>query len=488
MLGRRLTFEDTIKNPNIFLITITNIIPIILHFDEFQKKIPLNRENIAPEDQLYYQLSSFFSGILNLPIFILLSGTKYTIINTIGDNLGSPLNGKVDPIIIPFLKEEDLEIYADRIFIQVTTKEEIMIKNCYLKWLKYMSFGHPRTMEYMTVQFIKYFNDFLTSEFEGWIEEDLETVFNEINNLVETSLQNTHLRSNPIKKLHKLIANSPPSIVNILFTYINERLIKGMYLGQLESDISAEFIIGKKDDDEKNQEQEVKKEQLKNILSQLVEVGFFSRNGHNNFYMSSMYALKYFTQKFHEWIPLLSKAFEKLLSNSGLFSFIQSNAAIMGSFWEEVFSAVLSDYQIQSDSNIPEDIVDCYGNLSYPKINKKIEIEYIKKRPVVNTPYLKKLKPYHLYITPLIQGIDGILLYDETVFLIQIKRSPDSNYVEKGLTAVLQAAKRLQRSNFTIVPWLIDVLGGLNPKRLENKNILYTTKNHLIEFLPESLK
>ena len=64
---------------------------------------------------------------------------------------------------------------------------------------------------------------------------------------------------------------------------------------------------------------------------------------------------------------------------------------------------------------------------------------------------------------------------------------PKGNEVEKGLNAVLGAATRVKRSEYTIIPWLIDVLGGLNSKKLENKNILYTTKKHLTNFLPESL-
>ena len=107
---------------------------------------------------------------------------------------------------------------------------------------------------------------------------------------------------------------------------------------------------------------------------------------------------------------------------------------------------------------------------------------------MINVHYLKNLKTNILYVFPLAKGVDGILLYENVVFIIQIKCSKRADYVEKGLTTVLQVVKRLQRSKFTIVPWLIDVLGGLNPKKIENNNILYTTKTHLVKFLPERLK
>jgi hypothetical protein len=473
------TLKEIIENPTNFLQKITGYIPIILHFDEFQRSIPDNRNAIRPADQLYYQLSSFFSGILDQPIFIILSGTKYTIISTIGDNLGSPLNGKVDPIVIPFLEEKDIDVFADLIILDARSKAEIMIKIMYTKWLKYMSNGHPRTMEYMTKEFIIYFNKLIPLGFEGWVDDDLEVPFNELNELVENSLKASHLRTASINKLYDLVVNAPPTIIHFLFEYINERLLKGSTLGQLESNILAEFSK------ESREEKDLKKKQLRDILSKFVEVGFFSRNGQDNFYVSSIYALKYFSEEYRKWIPILSNAFEKLLSGDGLFSFIQHNAAVMGSFWEEIFSTLLSNSQVQNQLSIPRDIVDIYGNLSVPIIDKNIEIELIKERPIINTPYLKLLETEKLYMFPLAKGVDALIIYKNTVFLIQIKRSKDSAYVEKGLKEILDAVKRVKSSEFSIVPWLVDVLGGLKLEKLENKNILYTTKKHLTHLLPK---
>ena len=87
-----------------------------------------------------------------------------------------------------------------------------------------------------------------------------------------------------------------------------------------------------------------------------------------------------------------------------------------------------------------------------------------------NLPYVKSLKPNILYMTQLATGIDGLLIYENTLFLIQIKRSKDNFYVGCGLKDVLKAAKSLKRLKYNIVPWLVDILGGLNPKKLENKN------------------
>jgi hypothetical protein len=72
------------------------------------------------------------------------------------------------------------------------------------------------------------------------------------------------------------------------------------------------------------------------------------------------------------------------------------------------------------------------------------------------------------------------------VFLIQIKCSNRAN-LKDGLDALLLVAKKVKNSQYAIVPWLIDVLGGFQPKELENKNLLYTTKKHLAHLLPNRL-
>ena len=78
---------------------------------------------------------------------------------------------------------------------------------------------------------------------------------------------------------------------------------------------------------------------------------------------------------------------------------------------------------------------------------------------MINSPYIKKLKPKILYVFPLAKGVDGILLYEKVVFLIQIKCSLRPNYVEKGLDAILALTNYLQKSQnqhqYTIVPWKI---------------------------------
>ena len=478
-LGRGLSFESAVKNPTNFIETISKIIPIILHFDEFQKSIPLNQKNVVPEEQLYYQLSSFFSGILDLPIFILLTGTQYTIIHTIGDNLGSPLNGKVKSIVIPFLEESDIEDYVNQIIIDTNSKEEIKIRNMYLNWLKYMSGGHPRTMEYMSEQFVNKFKPLIKSGFDGWVDEDLEEIFSDINRSTEVSLRKTHLRTKPITELKKFITENPTNMVKYFFEYVNERLMIGTNLGPLEEDLSAEIRL--------NNEQQIKKIELTNLLSKFVEVGFFSRNGENNFYVSSIYAFKYFSEIFHDWIPTLSETFDKLLSGYELLSFIKKNSAVMGYFWELIFSTIIEHSANLSNLIIPTDIVDVYGSLSFPAIDKKIKINQLKQKPLVNISFLTKIKPEILYTLPLAKGVDAILLYKDTVFLIQIKNSERADYVEKGLNAIIREAKRVKKSKYTIVPWLIDVLGGLKLEKLENIDILYTTKKHLAELLPERL-
>ena len=106
---------------------------------------------------------------------------------------------------------------------------------------------------------------------------------------------------------------------------------------------------------------------------------------------------------------------------------------------------------------------------------------------MLNPGYLKRLKPNILYISPQSEGADGVLRYENTIFLMQIKCSKRTGYLKKGLDSILSSAKLVEDSEFTIIPWLIDVLGALKPEELEGKNILYTTKKHLTDFLPESL-
>ena len=444
-----LKWDDLIDDPFILLIQIANQIPIIINFDEFQELIKIDRENPKKIDKsLYYDMGVFLSSLLEYQILVVITGTQFTIINTIGENMGSPLNGKVGKFTLPNLKIEEQKEFVSYIIQDPVNSDEEKLYRLFENWLIRNSGGHPRSMYYMA-------DEFLTQlELIGGLEKitDYTQFFKELDKKLFRLLEGEFWKSKYKNLIEGRIGIHDATELNQIFNYILTKLKINDFsleLGQLKSELYDTFA---------NSDNE-KQKRINNVLEILIQFGYLLINGYDNIYVTSRYALYSFLKDWSKYFSGWSAIFEECMNNPLIWEFILYSPQSFGWNFEVLIKYGLLGpiREMAVSKSFPFDFAENYG-----------EFKTWQKEWVVSVPdkYEKIMEDYDLskihelsektYIMlPKTTGIDAIIKEDNKLIVIQIT-SGQKDYISQKFKKFKKfITEKVQNYSEKIIPWFI---------------------------------
>ena len=437
---------------------LSSVIPIFFAADEiqeFQKSTFISVEN-EEETALHY-FTRLLKSLLNLRILLILSGTRYHILSQIGSKIGSPIREKVESLVITNFNREEIIDYVKQVYelikIADIKQEENKILNLinnYQQFLFAFSGGHPRTIERTTMLFLNNISFLL--EKSG--HKDYAKFVDFLLPLSKKSFENTLLTKEKENELVKLSTNIQFSIVK---KWIIERSYNGHSLGQ-----PPEII-----------ENQSAKEEVDDIIYNLMNLGFIVQNGMFNYYITSYFHFLAFLKPYHE----NHEVFLKEVLHNKFFELMCGFHSGFGYTFENIFSTALIIYGSKAQKNafIPLDVSLLKGLMV---IKEKINWSKL------------SLDPNILYQTPVAKAVDAIIHQENELILMQITtaRQPDSSKIDM-LVNQLDAIdyQQLKLGNIKkIQGWIVSLYKFISevPTR---KNLLVTAGDSLIPILGEDL-
>ena len=477
------TWKKLMHNPSLFLTSIANTIPIILHYDEFQELIKIDRDDPSIIDKsLYYEMSIFLSTLVTQKLLVILTGTQFTIMNTIGENLGSPLNGKVGKFTLPFLNIDDQKEYISYIMQKPQTQDEKDLISLYENWLIRNGGGHPRTMYYMTDEFLKKIEEY--KDIKKFIT-NYNGFFKDLDKKLYEQLEGLYWKSKYQDLIVKRVGIHDPQEVRQILTYILNTLKMsetGFELGQLKFNLH-QHLVNKKD--------KSKKKRIDNVLEILIQFGYLLINGNDNIYVTSRYALYAFLQDWSQYLPGWSAVFDECMNNPLIWEFILYSPQDFGWNFE-----VLTKYgllgpirEMETTKKFPVDFSQQFGKffdwqgewvISVPNKYEKIMVNY-------NISKIDELPEKTYIMLPETTGIDAIIKEEDKIIVIQIATG-QKEYINKkfrDFKAYLAKFFQLDTAQL-IIPWFITPSEfKLTDKKTENYNGLITNGAMLQEIFEE---
>jgi len=439
-------------------IDLSRIIPIFFAIDEIQELQKLtfeNKDNDDPETEtgLHY-FSRILKNLLNSRILLVLSGTRYHILSQIGGDLGSPIRQKVKPLIIQKFEKKEVLAYVKELKKLVESKEKsedinYQLEN-YQQFLFAFSGGHPRTIESITEHFLNYLQHLLSdskyldySVFVGFFLPKLKEFFS--NSLFST--------------VHK------EALLNLAVSE-SFSIIKGWLLNRA----SQGQFLGERPQCSENPQMD---EEIKRIVYELMNIGIIVQNGNYNYHITSYFHFLEFLNLYNEPYDLFLR---EVLHNK-YFKLMCGFHSGFGYTFENVFAAALliRGSKNQQESKIP------------------IQIKQLKSLKVLKgkTKWSEvQIESNILYQTPMAETIDGYLLQDNNLLLMQITTAnpPDSLKIE-SLLAEIKAFSELKLEvvkDMKVRGWFISLF-KLKKELPSYKNLLITAGNQLVPFIGEEL-
>ncbi len=443
------TIDELIRDPMELLDEVSNNIPIILHFDEFQETIHGDNKTI------YNEIGIFLSGLLSSNIFCILSGTKFTIIRTIGSNRISPLNGKTVPIIIPYLSEVFQEEFASHIITLTEASDDIekLILIYFTNWLKFYSGGHPRTMEYMTSIFITSISDLRITNNVSEMKKRLSKLFIAINQETIETLHGIFWKEKYKDFIEEETRDIPEELQQKIIQHIGKKLEMDRDLSTLIRSISQASHFSK-----------FPKNQIEDFLSVLVQAGYLLINGNNRFYIPSRYAFQAFLQDWQHYLPNWYKTFQGFFKNPlvneimhhsaqsfGWTSEIYIKYGIMSSFGE--FNKIFPSYYVKG----------CGHYKKQPIPEFEIPQSYSQMQGNVSVELLSTLQEKNYVVFSNEEAIDAIIKQDGMILALQITTNKSKDQLKKKLLKLIEFCAKLEQDarelelKLKILPWFISL-------------------------------
>lgn len=452
------------KNPTLndvhdLFVGLSKIIPIFFAADEIQEfqKISFNQndlegQSVVQETALHY-FTRILKDVINLRVFAVLSGTRYHILSQIGEKIGSPIRQKVKPLVISNFTLEDITAYVERVKTIIRDSKEISPEKMvdvdvtnYARFLKAFSGGHPRTIENITEMFLKNLpiidNDANLQSFEGFMEFMLPKL---------TEVYGTQLLSSDQKEALSGLKSSEE------YALVKEWLVmngsKGLLLGKRPT------ASGTLNDEE-----------LTRIIFDLMNIGIIVQNGSNNYYLTSYFHFTEFLKVYHE--P--HEEFLKQVLHNKYFKLMCGSHSGLGYTFENVLAASLL-IKGRDVSELPI------------KVSKLRDIDELK--GMVNWSELV-VEPNVLYQTPSAKAIDGFILQDDELFLLQITTALHPDLAK--LTALIEQVEALKSIKLKIKGvnkihgWFIS-LYSLKSRPSHLENLILTDGEALSTILTEEI-
>ncbi len=293
--------EISLNRVTMLILSLASILPVFLVTDEIQVL-----EGITEgKSTLLRTYATFLSGLLSHRILLAISGTQYTIVSKIGHGIGSPLNGKIEHVVIGPLAKDDISAYIHELR---SLYPELRKTHVLEEFLNDYSGGHPRTIEIIVREYIQ----------RG--EPTAELLLNR----VERSMYNNILDTSKRRGIRDLQSKEG---FNKVKEWIVTGLTNNLYLSDME-------------------DQEVGIDLLSEIISELMNIGIIVQNGNSDYYITSYFHAKALLEN-------LNGEFERFLYE------VYSNALfakLVGSHSGYTFETIILSSMVISDKNVPFDI------------------------------------------------------------------------------------------------------------------------------------
>ncbi len=440
------------------LTRLSNIIPVFFAADEIQEfqKIVFNSEEKAKESALHF-FTRILKSLLNIRILMILSGTRYRILSQLGSKIGSPIQEKVESLVITNFSREEILEYVEQVNELIKKadlkQEENKIQNLvsnYKQFLFAFSGGHPRTIERITMLFLNSISYLLEkSEYKEYAKF-MDFLFN----ISKKSFENTLLTKEKENELVKLSSN-------VQFSIVKKWIIECSYNGHLLGS-SPEVI-----------DNQSAKEEVDDIIYNLMNLGYIVQKGGFNYYITSYFHFLAFLKPFHE----NHEIFLKEVLHNKFFELMCGFHSGFGYTFENIFSTALI----------------IYGSKAHKKTSLPLDASLLKglkvQKEKINWSKLS-LEPNILYQTPVAKAVDAIIHQENALILMQITtaRQPDSSKIEFLINQLdFLDHQQLKIDNIKqIRGWIVSLYEFISevPTR---KNLLITAGDSLIPILGEDL-
>jgi len=459
-LINEILMKSTISLNDIYeiFLDLAEIIPIFFAADEIQEFQKLAFKSVENEEEtaLHY-FTRLLKNLLNLRILLILSGTRYRILSQIGSKIGSPIREKVESLVITNFSREEILEYVEQVneLIKIADMKQeeddvLDLVNNYRQFLFAFSGGHPRTIERITMLFLNNIKFLLKKS--GY--ENYAKLVNFLLPLSKKSFENTLLTKEKENELIKLSSNIQFSIVK---KWIIERSYNGHLLGQSPDVIDNQSA----------------KEEVDDIIYNLMNLGFIVQNGMFNYYITSYFHFLAFLKPYHE----NHEMFLKEVLHNKFFELMCGFHSGFGYTFENIFSTTLIIYgsKAQKNATLPLD-----ASLLKGLMVLKEKINWSKLSLELNI----------LYQTPIAKAVDAIIHQENELVLMQITtaRQPDSSKIDMLVNQLdFLDHRQLKIGNIKQIRGWIVSLYEFTSEVPTRKNLLVTAGDSLIPILGEDL-
>lgn len=269
---------------------LARVIPVYIAIDEVQElqafKFPAstftdpNAPRRRGEETALHFLARALKMLLNSRIFLVLSGTRYRILSQIGEKIGSPLQGKVRPLLLGRFSLAELKEYVHEVQRMIRDSPPTLgapatqlqqYHEYHHRFLQAFSGGHPRTVEIITTLYLELLSTGGTPsrplQFDTY-ESFCEVLLPQTIEYIEDTLLTTNHRAG-------LLALEAREGFPVIREWLQAGASAGLELGPRPS----------------SKEEPTKDEELKRLTHELVNLGIIVQNGRANYYLTSYYHL-----------------------------------------------------------------------------------------------------------------------------------------------------------------------------------------------------
>ena len=440
---------------------LSNIIPIFFAADEIQEYQKINFKEVKDgseesETGLHY-LTQILKDLLDSRILLVLSGTRYHILSQIGAEIGSPIRQKVKPIIIQKFEKEEILAYVDEVkklidIADIKEEEEDILAqiNNYRQFLFAFSGGHPRTIENITDHFLNSLPHLLSND----KYKDYDVFMDFLLPKLEEFFANTLLSSYYKEQLSSLAASEE-------FSVIKEWILSKATLGQ---------FLGERPKLSDNSQSD---EEIRRIIYELMNIGVIVQNGDYNYHLTSYF-------HFIEFLNLYNEPYEQFLKevlHNRYFKLMCGFHSGFGHTFENIFTSalIIRGSKIRQEMPINLELSNLRG------------LRTLKGK--INWSELSIQKDI-LYQTPLAESIDGFVIHENELFLIQITTANPPDPLKKD--ALLSEINKISKFDLKvgkevkISGWLVSLF-KFEKEMLSHKNLIVTDGDKLIPILGKEL-
>ncbi len=465
-----------------FIKMLANIVPLFFVADEIQEfqKVTLKvmvedspSRQVSEETALHY-FTRILKGLMHSPNLIVLSGTQHHILSQIGFKIGSPIAQKVKQVIITNFKDEEINMYVERIredvikpmLIQSSDRQldphvDVLLDH-YHQFLRAFSGGHPRTIAFITEYFLAFFDDLLAYKSTLSYEEFVEFLFPKIEEhfgfQLFSSVKMAHLQELQGSDQFDLVKN-----------WIVTRAHDGLELGSPP----------------KGQDR-LEQEEINNVVFQLMTIGVIVQNGSGRYHLTSYFHLLAFLESFiDDHVVFLRKVL-----HDRLFKITCGGHSGFGYTFEHVLLSYL-----WLDAQLPKRLPQVRfkkGHVSKGEMGLPFTLEKVKSiielRGEVDWLGMK-IQNDVLYHSPRARAVDMFIRTKIGLILIQVTTSLNPSLEKiKELSRLIKKVKSIKKQE-RILGWFISLFPvpreGVDSNLFQN--IIITDGENLMRLLGESL-